>query len=162
MVPEVISDLTQPTVLVQKREEGFSLDKAETMMPAQKQAMGRLLLQHYLHMLFRHGFVHADPQPANFSFRQYKKDYFQLIIYDFDGVMTNNKLYVDEMGNEMVQVNRADGLAVDEIKKLGEILVNEVEIPIGIDPLTATQSKFFKQVYQNPIRGVESFIVREN
>jgi predicted unusual protein kinase regulating ubiquinone biosynthesis (AarF/ABC1/UbiB family) len=87
VVPEVISDLTQPTVLVQKREEGFSLDKAETMMPAQKQAMGRLLLQHYLHMLFRHGFVHADPQPANFSFRQYKKDYFQLIIYDFGSVL---------------------------------------------------------------------------
>ena len=87
VVPEVISDLTQPTVLVQKKEEGFSLDKAETMMPEQKQAMGRLLLQHYLHMLFRHGFVHADPQPANFAFRQYKKSYFQLIIYDFGSVL---------------------------------------------------------------------------
>jgi len=51
VIPEVISDLTQPTVLVQKKEEGFNLDKAETMMPGQKQAMGRLLLQHYLHML---------------------------------------------------------------------------------------------------------------
>jgi predicted unusual protein kinase regulating ubiquinone biosynthesis (AarF/ABC1/UbiB family) len=87
VVPEVISDLTQPTVLVQKKEEGFNLDKAETMMPGQKQAMGRLLLQHYLHMLFRHGFVHADPQPANFAFRQYKKDYFQLIIYDFGSIL---------------------------------------------------------------------------
>ncbi len=87
VVPEVISDLTQPTVLVQKREEGFGLDKAETMMPEQKQAMGRLLLQHYFHMLFRHGFVHADPQPANFAFRQYKKDYFVLVIYDFGSVL---------------------------------------------------------------------------
>ena len=42
-----------------------------------------------------------------------------IIIYDFDGVMTNNKVYVDQLGNEMVQVNRADGLGVSEIKKLG-------------------------------------------
>ena len=42
-----------------------------------------------------------------------------LIIYDFDGVMTNNKVYVDQNGNEMVQVNRADGLGVSEIAKLG-------------------------------------------
>ena len=44
---------------------------------------------------------------------------FQLIVYDFDGVMTDNKVYVDQNGNEMVQVNRADGLGVSEIKKLG-------------------------------------------
>ena len=87
IVPEIFSDFTQSTILVQKKEEGFGLDKAETMMPAQKQAMGRLLLQHFIHMLFRHGFVHADPQPANFAFRQYQKDYFVLIIYDYGSVL---------------------------------------------------------------------------
>jgi len=43
----------------------------------------------------------------------------KLIIYDFDGVMTNNKVYIDQDGNEMVQVNRADGLGVAKIKDLG-------------------------------------------
>jgi len=43
----------------------------------------------------------------------------KLIVYDFDGVMTDNKVYVDQNGREMVQVNRADGLGVAEIKKLG-------------------------------------------
>ena len=43
----------------------------------------------------------------------------KLIVYDFDGVMTDNKVYVDQNGIEMVQVNRADGLGVAEIKKLG-------------------------------------------
>ena len=42
-----------------------------------------------------------------------------LIVYDFDGVMTNNKVYIDENGKEIVQVNRADGLGVSEIKQLG-------------------------------------------
>jgi len=43
----------------------------------------------------------------------------KLIIYDFDGVMTDNKVYVDQNGKEMVQVNRGDGLGASEIKKLG-------------------------------------------
>ena len=43
----------------------------------------------------------------------------KLLVYDFDGVMTDNKVYVDQHGNEMVQVNRADGLGVAEIRKLG-------------------------------------------
>ena len=50
----------------------------------------------------------------NISFQKIK-----LIVYDFDGVMTNNKVFVNQNGEEMVQVNRADGLGVSEIKKLG-------------------------------------------
>ena len=42
-----------------------------------------------------------------------------LLVYDFDGVMTDNKVYVDQHGNEMVQVSRADGLGISEIRKLG-------------------------------------------
>ena len=43
----------------------------------------------------------------------------KLIVYDFDGVMTDNKVYIDHSGNEIVQVNRGDGLGISEIKKLG-------------------------------------------
>ena len=42
----------------------------------------------------------------------------KLVVYDFDGVMTDNKVYIDQNGNEMVQVNRADGLGVAEIRKM--------------------------------------------
>ena len=41
----------------------------------------------------------------------------KLIVYDFDGVMTNNKVLVDQYGNESVFVNRADGLAIAWLKK---------------------------------------------
>ena len=40
-------------------------------------------------------------------------------IFDFDGVLTDNKVYVDEFGNESVVCSRSDGLAFDAIKKLG-------------------------------------------
>ena len=44
---------------------------------------------------------------------------FKLLVYDFDGVLTDNKVFVDQQGNEMVQVSRADGLGIAEIRKLG-------------------------------------------
>ena len=42
-----------------------------------------------------------------------------LYVYDFDGVMTDNKVYLQQNGNEVVQVNRADGLGISEITNLG-------------------------------------------
>lgn len=55
-----------------------------------------------------------------------------LIVYDFDGVMTDNKAYVDQKGNETVQVNRGDGLGVSEIKKLGkeQIIISTETNPV--------------------------------
>ena len=47
------------------------------------------------------------------------KNRINLLVYDFDGVMTDNKVFIDQNGREMVKVNRADGLGVSEIKKLG-------------------------------------------
>ncbi len=42
----------------------------------------------------------------------------ELIVYDFDGVMTNNRVIVFQDGTEGVIVNRADGLGVDRLRKL--------------------------------------------
>ena len=51
--------------------------------------------------------------PASFP------DNIKLLIYDCDGVLTDNKVIVDEKGNESVSFNRSDGLAIGHIKKLG-------------------------------------------
>ena len=42
-----------------------------------------------------------------------------LIVYDFDGVMTDNRVIVFQDGIEAVIVNRADGLGVDRFRDLG-------------------------------------------
>ena len=42
-----------------------------------------------------------------------------LIVYDFDGVMTDNKVILSEDGKESVIVSRADGLSVSIINKMG-------------------------------------------
>jgi len=62
----------------------------------------------------------------------------RLIIYDFDGVMTDNKVYVDQNGNEMVQVNRADGLGISEIAKLG---IKQIIISTEKNPVVRSRAK---------------------
>lgn len=41
-----------------------------------------------------------------------------LIVYDFDGVMTDNRVIIFQDGTEAVIVNRADGLGVDRFRNL--------------------------------------------
>ena len=60
-----------------------------------------------------------------------------LIVYDFDGVMTDNKVYIDQNGKEMVQVNRGDGLGISEIKKLG---IKQIIISTERNPVVTTRS----------------------
>lgn len=43
----------------------------------------------------------------------------ELIISDFDGVMTDNRVLVDEAGKESVFVSRADGQAVHLLRSMG-------------------------------------------
>lgn len=43
----------------------------------------------------------------------------QLLVYDFDGVLTDNKVILNENGTESVIVNRSDGLAMDTMRSAG-------------------------------------------
>jgi 3-deoxy-D-manno-octulosonate 8-phosphate phosphatase (KDO 8-P phosphatase) len=52
------------------------------------------------------------------SLDQHELNNIKLIVYDFDGVMTDNKVVLREDGMESVVVNRADGLAIALIKKM--------------------------------------------
>jgi len=74
----------------------------------------------------------------------------KLLVYDFDGVLTDNKVYVDQYGNEMVQVNRADGLGISEIRKLG---IEQIILSTETNPVVANRSRkldlFFVQGVEN-------------
>ena len=45
-------------------------------------------------------------------------EYFDAIVFDFDGVLTDNRVFVDQNGNEQVCCHRGDGLAFDALQKL--------------------------------------------
>jgi|SaaInlStandDraft_6_1057023.scaffolds.fasta_scaffold39101_1 3-deoxy-D-manno-octulosonate 8-phosphate phosphatase (KDO 8-P phosphatase) len=47
-------------------------------------------------------------------------DEIDAFIFDFDGVLTNNMVYLDQNGKELVGCSRSDGLAFDLLRKLGK------------------------------------------
>ena len=42
----------------------------------------------------------------------------EAFVFDFDGVLTDNRVYLDQYGKESVSCSRADGLAFDVLRKL--------------------------------------------
>lgn len=85
VIPEVLRDMCRPNVLVQIREDGLSLDEAEKLPLPQRKALGRAVVKHFFHMLFRHGLVHSDPNPGNFAFRA--DDPESMVVYDYGSVL---------------------------------------------------------------------------
>jgi len=46
-----------------------------------------------------------------------------LLVMDFDGVMTDDRVWVNQEGNEMVATSRADGLGLERLRKLTNLSV---------------------------------------
>ena len=65
----------------------------------------------------------------------------KLIVYDFDGVMTDNKVIIDQNGVESVEVNRSDGLAISKIKKMG---IEQIIISTEKNPVVVQRAKKLK------------------
>jgi N-acylneuraminate cytidylyltransferase len=45
----------------------------------------------------------------------------ELLVMDFDGVLTDDRVWVDQDGSEMVASNRGDGLGLERLRKLTNI-----------------------------------------
>ena len=43
----------------------------------------------------------------------------RLVVFDFDGVMTDNRVWIGEHGDEWVACNRSDGLGLERLRQLG-------------------------------------------
>ena len=69
--------------------------------------------------------------PVNFS-------KIKLIVYDFDGVMTDNHVYLNQDGVEMAMCHRGDGLGVGIIRGLG---IDQVIISTEVNPIVARRAE---------------------
>lgn len=57
-----------------------------------------------------------------------------LVVFDFDGVMTDDKVYVNQDGVEMVAANRRDGMGISLMHKAGKkmiVLSSEVNLVVA-------------------------------
>ncbi|MBQ8945393.1 MAG: HAD hydrolase family protein [Lachnospiraceae bacterium] len=60
------------------------------------------------------------------------------IFYDFDGVMTDNRVLVSDTGSESVFCNRSDGLAISEFRRLG---IHQAIISTETNPVVARRAE---------------------
>jgi N-acylneuraminate cytidylyltransferase len=61
-----------------------------------------------------------------------------LLLLDFDGVMTDDRVWVDETGREMVAANRGDGMGISLIKQAG---VKVAVLSTETNPVVAARCK---------------------
>ena len=87
---------------------------------------------------------------------------FDLLIYDFDGVMTDNRVLVNEDGKEAVFVNRSDGLAVSAIKQMG---IKQLIVSTEANPVVLVRAKKLGIPVINAVsdkkRAVEEYLKQE-
>ena len=79
-----------------------------------------------------------------------------VFIFDFDGVLTNNLVYLNQDGEEFVSCSRSDGLAFDVIRKLNKpvyILSTEKNLVV-----TARAKKLNIPVIQGVKKKTDSII----
>ena len=62
----------------------------------------------------------------------------ELVVFDFDGVMTDNRVWVDEEGHEMVAANRSDSLGVGMLRRAG---VQSMVISKEVNPVVTARCR---------------------
>ena len=84
------------------------------------------------------------------------------IFYDFDGVMTDNKVIISESGEESVFVNRSDGLAISYFKKMGidQYIISTEKNPVVSKRATKLNINVFQGI-DNKLNKITS-IMKEN
>lgn len=73
----------------------------------------------------------------------------RLLVLDFDGVMTDNRVWVSEEGIEFVAAHRGDGMGVEMVRESGvEVMVLSREM----NPVVAARCRKLNIVYQHGLR----------
>jgi 3-deoxy-D-manno-octulosonate 8-phosphate phosphatase (KDO 8-P phosphatase) len=61
----------------------------------------------------------------------------RLAVFDFDGVFTDNRVWVNERGEEMLAFSRSDGLG---LRRLGEVGVSALIVSMERNPVVAARA----------------------
>ncbi|HEY6067761.1 MAG TPA: HAD hydrolase family protein [Gaiellaceae bacterium] len=61
----------------------------------------------------------------------------RLAVFDFDGVFTDNRVWVNERGDEMLAFSRSDGLG---LRRLGEVGVGALIVSMERNPVVAARA----------------------
>lgn len=83
------------------------------------------------------------------------------IVFDFDGVFTDNKVYVNQDGLEFVMCDRRDGLAIDLLRKFQtskQLLAKAFVLSTETNSVVVARAKKLKLPCYTGIRGKLDFL----
>ncbi len=86
IVPSVHKKLSTKHVLVADWQDGETIDDVMSWPKRERFELGRMMLRHFLTLLFDHGLVHGDPHPGNYRFRRTANGP-EVVLYDFGSVL---------------------------------------------------------------------------
>ena len=112
-----------------------------------------------LHRLYIWLMVGADVENGRWAIYGAREGLYKTMCTDWDYINVRDFEYLNDYWKE--KDLDEEGMELDS-NYFGEKLIEELDIPIAVEPLDANQSKFFKNVYQNPIRDNSTkFLDRE-
>jgi hypothetical protein len=113
-----------------------------------------------LHRLWIWLMVGSDVKNGDWAILGAREGLVMTMLSDWDYVNVRDFEYLNNLwaGRDAMP----DDVLHSEIYNLGTQLINDLEVPIAIQPLNSEQSAFFKTVYQNPSRNsTQQFIDKE-
>lgn len=103
----------------------------------------------------------AMVDPAN-QRRRLPED-IQLLVLDFDGVLTDNRVWVNEQGQEMVAANRSDSLGLETLRKL--TMIEVIVLSRETNPVVAARCQKMKlpvlQAVQDKATAIRGVIAKK-
>ncbi len=78
-----------------------------------------------------------------------------LVIFDFDGVMTDNRVWVDENGREMVAAYRSDSMGLSQLRKTG---TDAMVISTEINPVVAARCRKMNLPFKQGVEDKASLL----
>jgi hypothetical protein len=114
-----------------------------------------------LHRLYIWLMVGADVENGMWGIYGAREGLWRTMCTDWDFVNVRDFDYLNNFWNTEIAPITEEELP-ECVEDIGALLINALDLPIAETPLNATQSHFFKTVYQNPARTTgQQFIDRE-
>ena len=127
-----------------------------------KPAREKFLNNHWknMHRLYIWLMVGTDIKNGSWAIAGARQGLYYTMCTDWDYIQVRDFKSLNSLWKE-TYLEYGDELE-DYSLELGRLIIKELDIPIAKQPLDAAQSKFFKEVYQNPSRSVsQQFIDKE-
>ena len=107
-IPDVVTDLSGPAVLVMEHSPGTRIDEYARKCPEQRPALARAVAELLLHQVFESGLFHADPHPGNLFVLPDGR----LCLHDFGAIGELDQATRDGLASMLDAVVRSDARAV--------------------------------------------------